>query len=60
MTGKAARLYIALPANHCARAKAIVARAGATFICLDPTVPIPQCPTRLRRFLRSDADGARS
>jgi hypothetical protein len=52
---KGTRLYGAVPASHRARIAAAVAPAAATFIHLDPTIPIPQRPDRLDRRFKRDA-----
>lgn len=43
------RLYAAVPSSHRARVAAVFAPTTATFIHLDPTVPIAQRPERLER-----------
>lgn len=47
------RTYIAIPAAYRQRTIAILARTGTQVICLDPSVPIPQRPERLRQFQAS-------
>lgn len=52
---KGVRLYAAVPASHRARVAAAFAPTAATFIHLDPAVPIPQRAERLDRRFKKNA-----
>lgn len=47
---KGTRTYVAIPAAYRQRTMAILARTVTRVICLDPSVPIPQRPERLKQF----------
>lgn len=53
-----ARIYVAIPAAWKDRVAAALAPTGATFIHLDPAVPIPQRPERIERLRQSEAEAA--
>lgn len=53
-----ARIYVAIPAAWKDRVAAALAPTGATFIHLDPAVPIPQRPERIERLRKSEAEAA--
>ena len=48
---KGVRLYIAAPLASLPTLQKILAPTGAKVICLDPSLPIPQRPERLKRYL---------
>lgn len=53
-----ARIYVAIPAAWKDRVAAALAPTGATFIHLDPAIPIPQRPERIERLRKSEAEAA--
>ncbi len=53
-----APIYVAIPAAWKDRVAAALAPTGATFIHLDPAVPIPQRPERIERLRQSEAEAA--
>ena len=53
---KGKRVYVCVPVAFRDRAEKALAPTGATFIYLDPDVPIPQRPERLTRYFHPDQE----